>query len=177
MWPFNRPREKRYFSDAFSDAFIKRFVESAKGVGGGNPDGLAALEMCAGLWSRSLAAAKVIPDNSNITAAITPNVLAILGRSLIKNGESLFLIDVNDSGMLKLLPACGFNIKGMTPDEATWEYQISVAGPSGQVTRVVSSQSVIHCRFQTDISRPWKGLAPSIPPQPPPPCYVVWRKD
>ena len=160
MWPFKKPAEKRYFSNAFSDAFIKRLISSAKGIGGDSPEGLAALEMCAGLWSRSLAAAKVMPEDSNITAAITPNILGILGRSLITNGEALFLIDVDERGRLKLLPSCGFNIKGNTPNEADWEYQISIAGPSGQVTSVVNSESVIHCRFQTDIERPWRGVSP-----------------
>ena len=44
--------------------------------------------------------------------------------------------------------------------ESDWFYRLDLFGPSGNVTRFVPSDAVVHCRYAIDPSRPWLGLSP-----------------
>ena len=92
-------------------------------------------------------------------AALTPSCLALVGRSLMRAGELVLLIRVED-GMLKLQPASSHDVRG-GPDPAGWTYRCVVPGPDTQLTyEHVPATSVLHFRYATDAVRPWRGLAP-----------------
>ena len=90
-WPWQT--EKR--SGVYSDAIVTALLSRAAGTTKGNPSALSGLEIAAGLWSRALSTARVEPDDL-VTRAITPSFLAAVGRSLIRHGQSLWAISVND---------------------------------------------------------------------------------
>ena len=88
-----------------------------------------------------------------------PGVLELVGRSLIRRGELVFLIDTT-AGKLRLIPAETHDVTGGPfPDE--WEYRLTLSGPSRTATYdVVPAASVLHFRYAVDPSRPWRGNGP-----------------
>ena len=77
---------------SYTDALVNLIQAQSGGI---EPDSsaLGALEVAAGLWSRGFASAVLTPTSS-ITQAVTPSVLAAIGRSLVRKGESLHVLEV-----------------------------------------------------------------------------------
>ena len=82
-----------------------------------------------------------------------------MGRSLIRRGEVVFLIDTQ-AGRLRLIPAETHDVEGGPyPDE--WEYRLTLGGPSrSAIHEFVPAQSVLHFRHAVDPSTPWRGNSP-----------------
>lgn len=158
-WPWTRKVETRSYADSVTAAFIA----AAEGVDSA-PLAVAALETAAGLYARSLAAAEVSAPEP-FKRALTPSLLAQVGRDLIRSGESFFLMQVR-KGVLKLLPQSSVTTLGDNADPETWTYLSSEYGPSSSVQRTVRAAQMIHCRYAVDRFRPWQGIAPWI-----------WAKD
>ena len=154
FWPFGNRLETRA---SYTDALIAALVGRAQGKTL-IPTATAALEACAGTVSRGFAASEVSgPDP--ITSALTPGVLALIGRSLIRTGEVVFLIDTQ-AGRLRLVPAETHDING-GPFPEEWEYRLTLGGPSRTVTYDdVPAQSILHFRYAVDASTPWRGNGP-----------------
>ena len=117
----------------------------------------APLEAAAGLVGRAFAAAEVQgPDGySNV---LTPSVLMMIGRGLIRYGEVVFHIGM-ESGRMALTPVATFDLQGgYRPD--SWIYKVNLAGPTATVTKEVSASDVLHFRQAVDADRPWKGQGP-----------------
>ena len=158
-WPWTRPapaggesRESGSYSDAVIGAILAR-----AGNDTASPATTAALEACAGHYSRAMMSATVTPANDT-TAAVTAAVLAQIGRDLIRRGESVHLIEVDRDG-IRLAPAGTWDISG-GPDAASWLYRLDRFGPSGSRSVVRPAAAVLHCRYATDAARPWRGVAP-----------------
>ena len=151
-WPWQR-RERRE-SQPFTDAITDAIVAQAAGTTAGDPSAIAALETAAGLWARAFAAATVEPA----VPAVTPAALALIARDLIRRGESVHHIEV-EAGAPVLRPAGSWDVRGPWR-EAEWFYRLDLFEPSGNVTRFVPSDSVVHARYAIDPARPWLGLGP-----------------
>lgn len=151
-WPWSR-RETRA-TQPFTDAIVSAIAAQAAGTTAGDPSAIAALEACAGIWSRAFAAATVEPAHPAITSA----VLALIARDLIRRGESVFAIEVEGAAPV-LRPVGSWDVRGPWR-EADWFYRLDLFGPSGNVTRFVPSATVVHARYSIDPSRPWLGLGP-----------------
>lgn len=148
--------EKRAAGSAYTAAVIARIAEHVAG-GDATPDGIAALEIAAGLWGRGFASADVAP--STVTSrAVNASILETIGRELVSNGECVFDIRVN-GGAVSLLPAESWDVIG-GPDPATWNYTLTLAGPSFSQTVYRTAAGVVHCRYAPDPSEPWRGIGP-----------------
>lgn len=143
---------------SYTDTLIRELVALADGTIDANPYATGALETASGLWARSLASARVEPRNAR-TAAITPSVLAIIGREWIRNGEAVFTIEVSEAGRVRLLPVSSWDITGGALPES-WSYRCDIQGPTTHETRQLMAEGVIHTRYAVDPRRPWKGLNP-----------------
>ena len=143
-------------ADTYSDAVVELLTQDVSGTAG-SPARIAALEIALGLWGRSFASAQVLPES--MAGALTPAVLALIGRELIRTGESLFLIELVD-GNLTLQPATSWELSG-GPDPSSWLYSVERAGPTTTLTsKGVSERRVIHTRYAVDPSQPWRGVGP-----------------
>ena len=91
-------------------------------------------------------------------SALTPSVLSLVGRDLIRRGESVFAIEV-ERERLVLRPAGSWDVRG-GHRESEWWYRLDLFGPSGNVTRFLPGASVLHFRYAVDPSRPWTGVSP-----------------
>ena len=153
-WPFGK-REIRE-AQPFTDAIVNALVSQASG--GNLPvTGLAALEMAAGAHARAFAGCDV-EASERVKAILTPSILALIARDLIRRGESLHLISVF-AGQLELVPCGSWDIRGEWTEDS-WMYRVDLFGPSGNVTKLVPSSSIVHCRYSVDPARPWLGLSP-----------------
>ena len=152
FWPF----EKRE-SGNYTDAVISALLSRARGKSLATPSATSALEACVGVVGRGFAASEV-SGPTTLTSALTPGVLALIGRELIRNGEAVFMLDTNAG--LKLLPAQSWDVDG-DPDPDSWEYSLTLGGPSRTFTHNhVPAASVLHFRYAVDPSAPWKGNGP-----------------
>ena len=156
LWPFGNKLETR--DDSYSDVLIAALVSRAQGKSLAIPSATSALEACAGLTGRGFAAAEVTGPDS-LTRALTPGCLELVGRSLIRRGQVVFLIDTQ-AGKLRLIPAETHDVEG-GPFPEEWEYRLTLGGPSRTITYdYVPAASVLHFRYAVDPSTPWRGNGP-----------------
>ena len=153
-WPWRRRTVEARASQPFTDAIVDAITAQAAGTTAGDPGAIAALEAAAGLWARAFAAATLTPA----VPAITPDVLALIARDLIRRGESVHVVEI-EGGAPMLRPAGSWDVRGPWR-ESEWRYRLDLFGPSGNITRFVPSDGVVHCRYAVDPSRPWHGLSP-----------------
>ena len=151
-WRFPWTRTERR-QDA-TDAVITALVSRAGGNLVGDPTASGSLEMAAGVWARSFAAATVTPA----LPILSPTFMALVARNLARRGESVHMLDLQD-GRLVALPVGTWDIRGDV-DESTWRYQCHRQGPSRTRTQFVGSEGVLHFRYATDPARPWEGISP-----------------
>ena len=152
------PVERRQSGGAgFTDSVVRALVSLAAGGTVADANATAALEAAAGSYARAFAVADVTPANA-ATAALTPEVLALLARDLIRRGEAVHVIEVDVAGV-RLVPAGSWDVRG-GPDRADWTYQVDLFGPSGNETRYLPAAAVVHARYSTDPARPWFGISP-----------------
>lgn len=164
-FPWTRPTETAHEHDLETrqeqtDTVLAALIQRGGASGGQSLAAVhatAALESAAGLTGRSFASAEVTGPGL-FADAVTPAVLEIIGRELIRRGNSVWLIDTTDG--LKLLPAQSFDVDG-PPDPRLWDYRITVGGPSFTQTSIhVPSAGVLHFRYAVDPGIPWRGRSP-----------------
>ena len=90
MWPFTRRTEHRQAS--YTDGVVQALLSRARGTQA-DVAATAAVEAAAGALSRAFASADVSPMTS-ATQAVTPDVLAQIGRALIVHGEIVLILAV-----------------------------------------------------------------------------------
>ena len=154
-WPWQQ-REVRE-SAPFTDAIVAALAAGVSGDGA-RSSATAALEAAAGAVARGFAAATVEGAPAAMADALSPATLSLIGRDLIRRGESVFHIEIR-RGEIRLAPAGSWDVRGGVR-EAEWWYRLDLFGPSGNVTRFVPSDAVVHCRYAVDPSRPWLGVSP-----------------
>ena len=91
--------------------------------------------------------------------ALGPAVLSHAARALIKWGESVWAMDVQD-GRLVLRPAAYWDVQGGS-DRQSWHYRLTLPGPDEYETiDRVPAGGVLHFVYAFDPSDPWRGKSP-----------------
>ncbi|MCY3856492.1 MAG: phage portal protein [Rhodospirillales bacterium] len=158
-WPWQkREPEQRSTAQGYTASLTAAFEGAAVAGTETAPLATAALEAAAGLYSRCMAAAVVRADPT-IERALTPAVLALIARNLIRRGEDFHLIRVRN-GRLELRPQGFTYAHGNSADPLAWFYSATEYGPTDSVHRWVPAASMLHCRYSVDSSRPWLGVPP-----------------
>lgn len=152
MFNLFRKREKRDFTVTSTDRAIAAAF--------GNTDtadvvGTAAATAAGGIIGRAFAAASVMPSVER--TGLTPVVLAELASAFVFNGESVWVIDV-DNGRVRLYRASSWDIAGTGP--SGWRYQVTLPGPTGQVIRTVPAEGIVHPRVNCASAAPHRGRSP-----------------
>ena len=151
--PFRRT-EKR---ESYTDARLQNQVAVALGsVGKVVQHG--ALEAAAGIYASAFASATITGASPLVSAALTPSVLSQIGRSLIRYGEYVAVLELNDD-VLELIEAAVCEVSGGA-SPSSWRYQIGLATPDGQLTRHLPSTAVVHLRYASEPNSPWRGQGP-----------------
>ena len=160
MWPFNekngaKASRAKLETQPFTDALIKAILSESGGTTPGDPAALWALEAAAALYARAFSAAKITGERA---AGITPSMMALIGRNLIRRGDSLHVIELR-RGRVDFIPAGSWDVRGGW-DETAWFYRADLFGPSGNITRFVPASGVVHFRYAVDPATPWHGIGP-----------------
>lgn len=149
-WPFSR-NEKRQ-SASYSDAILNELVRAAGGEVA-LATATAATEAAAGLWARALAGAR------SSHPAVTPAYMACIGREIVRRGEALHAIEVDDVGLVRLVPIAHWDVWGGA-DPRGWWYNCTLNGPSTSTVRPLPRDAVVHQVYATDPGAPWRGVSP-----------------
>ena len=157
-WPFGKTTEMRSTGGGYEASLLAQLEAHAAGGSAATVGATSALEAASSLVARCLASAAV-EGPANLAAAVTAPVLAQTGRSLIRSGESVHAIHVEDDGRVRLGVSGHHDVYG-GPDPATWSYRVSECGPQGTEHRMVPAAGVVHVRYLTDAIRPWAGVGP-----------------
>ena len=152
------PAETRQQGAGFTDSVVRALISAATGGTVRDASAMAALEAAAGAYARAFAVAEVHPATP-ATRALTPELLALAGRDLIRRGEFLWLIRVARDGAVSLLPCGSWDIRGSW-DRSDWFARLDLFGPSGNTTRLVPYSAVVHGKYSIDAARPWFGISP-----------------
>ena len=124
---------------------IGRLIESQAAGTTQQASATAAMEAAAGLLSRAFASATVdAPDD--IAEALAPRCLALIGRDLVRVGESLHVIRMM-GGRIRLVPSSTWYWEG-DADPATWLCTATAYGPSGSTTWRVPMEAVIFAAWE-----------------------------
>jgi len=111
--------------------------------------GLATVAACMNLYELCMSMATVSPD------VLTPEQMALIGRELTADGNSVFLIDMT-GGETHLTHALEHSIIG-TANPSTWRYNLTIPGPSHTESYRALGAEVLHFRRGVDTRRPWRG--------------------
>ena len=156
-WPWSRKAEERSTSQGYTASLTAALEAGVLGVGDTAPLSTSALEIAAGLYSRCMAAATVTgaPDAAR---ALTPPVLALIARNLIRRGEDHHRVYVR-GGRLVLMPVGFAYAHGASPDPMRWWYSATMYGPTDSVHETVPASSMLHCRNSVDLLAPlaWRA--------------------
>ena len=156
-WPW-KPVESESRESSYTDALINSIVQAASSQSIAAPGATAALESCSSIVARCFAAAE-IKGPEQFRQALTPDVLSMIGRALIRSGEICFAIDT-EGGRLSLLPCASWDVSGGA-FPASWRYRLTVSGPTHIMTlNPVPGAGVVHIRLQSDPSASWRGIGP-----------------
>ena len=151
-WPWNKPETRA--AAPYSDAIVSAILTRASGGGSPNVGATAAVEAASSLMGRAFASAQLTPP----VEAVSPAVLGMVGRAIVRRGECIFLIDVDADG-LRLTPATSWEVTG-GPEPESWTYRLQLAGPSSDTERIAPAAGVVHIRPYVEPSAPWRGIAP-----------------
>ena len=158
-WKRLEPATENYQDSSYTDALIAALIRQARGRTAGTAltSETGALESASGLVGRAFMACEVVGD-AVYTRALTPQIMELIGRSLLRRGDAVFYLDTSDG--LTLLPAQTHSIAG-GPLPSGWVYDVTLAGPGELRTlRPVRAEGVLHFRYGCDVETPWRGNAP-----------------
>lgn len=160
-WPWSR--EKRSAGGGYSDQVVAA-IEAQAAAKVADASSTAAVEAVAGMLSRALADAEVVgPDW--VQEAVSPFWLMQVGRSLIRPGASLSVVDMDGSGRLELTPAAFWNFETNTspgsPREDAWQARVTTYGPSSSHTRLLGRDRLIFVRWGTSPGTRYRGQGPT----------------
>ena len=133
-------------------------MASAAGNKAASVGASAAIEAAAGLLARSLLVADVVaPEWAK--KAITPSWLALVGRELIRSGESLSLMTLDDAGQLEMVPASHWDWRGGVA-ESDWTCHATAHGPDANITRHADRSEVVWVAWGTLSLERHRGQGP-----------------
>ena len=155
-WPWQR-REKRESGGDFSDAVLRLLESQAAGTAA-DASSTAAVEAASGALSRAFAAAEVVGEPW-VAEAVSPGILAQIGRDLIRSGDSMHVIRVGRDGMVRLIPASNWHWEG-SHDPDSWTVRATAYGPSTSTTWNLPASAVVFVRWGGTPGQPYVGTGP-----------------
>ena len=94
-----------------------------------------------------------------VREAVTPTVLAQVGRDLVRNGDSMHVIRMGGDGMARLIPASSWHREG-SHDPASWTVRVTTYGPSTSTTWDLPASAVVFVRWGSTPGQPYTGTGP-----------------
>ena len=157
-----RRREKRSAGGGYSDAVVAA-IEAQAAAKVADASSTAAVEAVAGMLSRAFCDAEVVAAPW-AADAVSPFWLMQVGRSLIRSGASLSVIDMA-GGDLDLVPAAFWNFERYDDPggdrEAGWKARVTTYGPGSSHTRLLGRDRLVYVRWGTSPGTRYRGQGPT----------------
>ena len=135
-------------------------LQFANATGGGTLADAAAstsIERAIVLYTSAFSVASVVAPG-RMAEAINPSWLSIAVRDVLKYGEHLSVIRVV-GGRVRLVPASMWSVEG-DADIASWNYSVTLAGPTVTQTERIPSHGVVHLMWSRSKHSPAIGRGP-----------------
>ncbi|MDD9991488.1 MAG: hypothetical protein OXP75_06795 [Rhodospirillales bacterium] len=155
-WPWQW-FERREAVGGYTD-IVSRLIQSQAIGSVQQASATAAMEAASGALARAFSGAKV-EGPADVVEAVTPSHLALIGRDLVRVGESCHVIRMM-RGRLRLIPSSTWYLEGGS-DPDSWLYTCTTYGPSGSTTWRVPRDSVVHVQWGVSAARPYTGIGPA----------------
>ena len=136
-----------------------RLIEAQAAGTAADASSTAAIEAAAGALSRAFASAEVVGE-AWVQEAVSPAVLAQVGRDLIRSGNSLHVIRVGGDGAVRLIPASSWHWEG-SHDPASWTVRATAYGPSTSSTWNLPASAVVFVRWGSKPGQTYIGVGPT----------------
>ena len=158
-WPWSkREPERRSSGGDYSDIIIRLAEAQAAGTAA-DAASTAAVEAVSGALSRAFASAEVVGPPWAVEA-VSPAFLALVGRDLVRRGQSLHVIRVGDDGRVRLAPAADWSWQDGSDDPMSWNVRATTYGPAASVTRLVPASGVVFVAWSVTAGTPYAGTGP-----------------
>ena len=164
-WAFWRRDEDRQAGGGYADTIVAA-IEATAAQQTANTSSTAAVEAVAGLLSRAFAGCEV-QGPGWARDAINPVWLSQVGRSLVREGASMSVIDMDGNGVVELVPAAFWNFENATDPgretnrESTWRARVNTYGPSNSHTRLLPRDQLVFVRWGTSPGTRYRGQGPT----------------
>ena len=156
-------REKRSAGGGYTDAVVAA-IEAQAAAKVADASSTAAVEAVAGMLSRAFGDAEVVAE-SWAAEAVTPFWLMQVGRSLIREGASLSVIEMTGAGRVNLVPAAFWNFERYDQTggdlEDGWEARVTTYGPGSSHTRLLARSRLVYVRWGTSPGTRYRGQGPT----------------
>ncbi len=160
FWPFGKVETRS--GGSYTDAIVQA-IEAQAVATVADASATAAIEAVAGLLSRTLSAARV-DGPTWLQDAVNPPWLAMVGRSLVREGASLSVIRATEAA-LHLVPAAHWTFETLNGEmlgevEDEWQARVTTYGPSASTTRTLSRDGFVYVRWGASPGTPYRGRGP-----------------
>ena len=156
-WPWQKT-ERRSSAGDVTD-LIMRAIEADTAATTADVGATAAVEAAAGALSRAFAGA-VVEGPEWATEAVSGDFLALVGRDLIRRGQSLHALRTGADGRLLLVPCSDWHWQDGNHDPATWRVRASAYGPRATETWLLPLEAVVFVTWGRRPERPYTGVGP-----------------
>ena len=158
-FPWSKPEpEKRSSGGDYSDIIIRLAEAQAAGTAA-DVGRTAAVEAVSGALSRAFAAA-MVEGPAWAAEAVSPCFLSLVGRDLVRRGQSLHVIRVGEGGRVRLAPAADWSWQDGSDDPDSWNVRATCYGPAASVTRLLPARGVVFIAWSTTAGTPFAGAGP-----------------
>ncbi len=153
-WPWQRT--ERRSSGGYADAILRIIAGKSTGTAA---DALATagVEAAAGALGRAFASCRV-EGADRIVQSLSGAVLGRLGRDLLRQGDSLHVIETG-GGSVRLRPAASWSVEGGA-DPETWRFKAEIGGPTETRTVERPWAGVVYVQWASHPGRPHEGEGP-----------------
>ena len=156
-------REKRSAGGGYADAVVAA-IEAQAAAKVADASSTAAVEAVAGMLSRALGDAEVVAAPW-AQDAVSPFWLMQVGRSLIREGASLSVLEMSGGGRVDLVPAAFWNFERYDQTggdlEDGWEARVTTYGPGSSHTRLLGRSRLVYVRWGTSPGTRYRGQGPT----------------
>ena len=94
-----------------------------------------------------------------VQQAVSPGVLAQMGRDLVRAGQTMHVIRMDGMGRVRLIPASSWHWEG-SHDPASWTVRVTAYGPSTSTTWHLPGAGVVFVRWGGTPGVPYVGTGP-----------------
>ena len=139
--------------------YTQQVIAEAEDRGFAGDRRAAIFEAVASGMERAFAQGRLSGGSAGMRAAVSPGLLAQIGRALVDRGEWVAEVDRLPDDRWHIRPAASWEILNplRSADPENWQYKMTTAVPTAQVTRTRPRSMVAHVVTRASQAMPYQG--------------------